>query len=367
MSGRSGRFGKGLLTVLVILLVFGSDTTERRRTDLAGRPAESATQEHEVKPIRPALLAGKPTPREVDGGPNYYGMYEASLPNRADFFPVGVWMESVVDAGNVRKDVANQFNTYVDLTSDSDVSQLDGTNMHYLTSGDVVGRSGGVLPDETDMWAGPGDGKWTGQWPGEGEICSPAAERCGYSVQALYSHLLKSRGDLRYANYGKGVTFWESAAEVSKFVNDFQDVVSADNYWFSDPNICAASEGGILVGGGRALTDNECRLARNYGWTVDRVRSFVEPSGSKPVWALVEVGHPSAQADAPTISPAQIKAAVWSSLIHGARGIVYFNHSLEARVSRSMCSGTVERHYRVESAHSILSLGKWHQFSTHHS
>ena len=51
-------------------------------------------------------------------------------------------------------------------------------------------------------------------------------------------------------------------------------------------------------------------------------------AGSKPVWAVVELGHPFSESDWPTITPAQVRAAVWQSLIAGARGIVYFNHSL---------------------------------------
>jgi len=60
---------------------------------------------------------------------------------------------------------------------------------------------------------------------------------------------------------------------------------------------------------------------------VDRVRGLVKPAGSRPVWAFVELGHPFADDSWPTITGAQVQAAVWSSLIHGARGIVYFNHS----------------------------------------
>jgi hypothetical protein len=41
----------------------------------------------------------------------------------------------------------------------------------------------------------------------------------------------------------------------------------------------------------------------------------------------VELGHPFSESDWPTITPPEVRAAVWQSLIAGARGIVYFNHS----------------------------------------
>ena len=43
--------------------------------------------------------------------------------------------------------------------------------------------------------------------------------------------------------------------------------------------------------------------------------------------AFVELGHPFTEEDWPSITPAQARAAVWSSIIHGAQGIIYFNHS----------------------------------------
>jgi hypothetical protein len=47
-----------------------------------------------------------------------------------------------------------------------------------------------------------------------------------------------------------------------------------------------------------------------------------------PVWNFVELGHPNQDASAEaTISGQQLRAAVWSSIINGARGIIYFAHN----------------------------------------
>jgi len=153
-------------------------------------------------------------------------------------------------------------------------------------------------------------------------------------------------GKMRFTNYGKGVTFWESDAEAGRFVNDYQEVISADNYWFTDPGICVPSQGGVLVGGGNPLAPADCRLAANYGVTVERLRGLVRPVGSKPVWNFVELGHPFTDPAAPSITGPQIRAAVWSGLIHGARGVIYFNHSfggpcLSQHVLRDSCGQSV--------------------------
>jgi hypothetical protein len=55
------------------------------------------------------------------------------------------------------------------------------------------------------------------------------------------------------------------------------------------------------------------------------------PLDRKPIWNVVEVGWPFSETAAQggrTILPAEIKAAVWHSIIAGARGIIYFNHSI---------------------------------------
>jgi hypothetical protein len=58
--------------------------------------------------------------------------------------------------------------------------------------------------------------------------------------------------------------------------------------------------------------------------TTKYVRSLVEPPAAQPVWNFVEIGHPSSEESGYTITGPQIRASVWSSIINGARGIIYF-------------------------------------------
>ncbi|WDF34215.1 hypothetical protein PTW37_04630 [Arthrobacter agilis] len=256
-----------------------------------------------------------------------------------------MWLESVVEPGDVLLDRGMGINTYAGLTSNSDLEQVVREGSFAIPGWPASGASGFMLADEVDMWAGAGADDWSGLYPGEGEICSPASAACGFTVlQSLADSA--PPGTMLYTNYGKGVTFWHSDADAARFVNEFQDVLSADNYWFTDPFICGPSEGGAVLNGGQPLPAEDCRRARNYGWTVDRVRSLVEPEGSKPVWALVEVGHPFQEESGGSIDGPEIRAAVWSSIINGARGIVYFNHSFGGRcttqhVLREPCGDAV--------------------------
>jgi hypothetical protein len=260
--------------------------------------------------------AGAMSTSQVDGGLNYYARFSPSLPAARSYFPIGVWFESVVSQQDVNWDRDAGLNTYVVLTANSNLSLVQSNGLHSLLQEDEWGNSaaaqanpanaGWLLGDEIDMQYSPED---------------------GYGRLDQIRASLPADGRLRFSNYGKGVTFWLSDPEAARYVNDFQDIVSADNYWFTDENICSGTEGGTLVAGGADLSPSECHRAANYGATVRRVRDLVSPAGAKPVWAFVELGHPFSEGDWPTITPPEVRAAVWQSLIAGAGGIIYFNHS----------------------------------------
>jgi hypothetical protein len=255
--------------------------------------------------------------RSVDGGPNYYARFPNSLPTDPSYFPVGVWFESVTSQSDVDLDKRAGLNLYVALTANSSLPPIAANGMKVIAQHeDWLGRAnaqgseaiaGWLLSDETDMQMGAREGFST--------------------LRSIRARMPTGDGRLHYNNYGKGVTFWNTDAAAARYVNEFQDVVSADNYWFTDSDICGHSQGGVLLGGGKRLSAAQCQRAANYGRTVDRVRRLTRPAGARPVWAFVEVGHPFTEADWPAIQPAEVRAAVWHSLIHGARGIVYFNHS----------------------------------------
>jgi hypothetical protein len=273
-------------------------------------------------PPAPGVTA---TLRQVDGGTDYYGKFSNGLPTSADYFPIGVWYESARNAGEVALDREVGINTYMELTDDSQFDLVTNAGSYMVPSYATNPQANGyLLNDEVDMGPGPGP---------------------GYTVM---EEALKRvpPGMMSYANFGKGVTFWETDAEAAQFVS-YPALVSADNYWFTDPNICDRYEGAALVGTrGTNLTEPQCRLAANYGQTVERVRELVSPLGSKPVWNFVEVGHPFTQATAPTITAPQIRAAVWSGIIHGARGTIYFNHNfggdcISYHVLRESCGAGV--------------------------
>ena len=192
----------------------------------------------------PARTALQLELRAVDGGSRYYDGFSSSLPVTPSFFPIGIWFQGVASSAEVEQDRGVGINLYVVLTDNSDLG--------------VVGAAGAAAAVEPGQF--PNDesssrpGSETRAWflGDEIDMQHGAGWRpCGMPDSG-YSCMQEARdgaddGRLGIANYGKGVTFWESDRDAATFVNRFQDVVSADNYWFTDPNICRSSEGGRLT------------------------------------------------------------------------------------------------------------------------
>ncbi|WP_250002924.1 DUF4082 domain-containing protein [Actinoplanes sp. M2I2] len=285
-----------------------------------------------------------------EGGPSYYKSFAPARNSGWDkdsFFPVAVWYEGVGRQQEVDLDKKMGLNTYIMLTGDSDLELIRRNGMSAMIAEDHKDRGdesvGWVLADEADMWGGAGDGRWTGKWPGQGEVCTPKGSGCGKDIQATLHGKLPKDGRMAYANYGKGVMFWQSDADAAKLVNSYSAVVSNDIYWYTDGNVCRADHEGRVLG----VKEEFCRRAANYGLTVDRMRTLDAADGKRqPVFNFVEVSHPGSDAALPTITGEQLAGAVMSSLIHEARGIIYFNHNfggpcVSQHVLREKCGDAV--------------------------
>jgi hypothetical protein len=282
----------------------------------------TATATPSPTPSPTATPAPTLTLTQVDGGAGWnqaHGLHE---------FPIGVWGAYNHTQANRDLDAAAGLNTYVwvaDPCNGAPAIRADGrfrvvydeSENRSCAGSETVGWS---IGDEVDMCCGP---------PGfDGGN--------GYDMLTQRHSSLPTDGRFRYTNYGKGVMFWETDQDAARFVNlPFLGAVSNDIYWFTDPNERSRA------GYGKAAS---------YGATVDRMRHLDGMDGErKPIWNFVETGWPfteSASAGGRSIRPDEMRAAVWHSLIAGARGILYFQHSFagpcggDHHTLRSNCEGT---------------------------
>ena len=313
--------------------------------------------------------ASELAPEPWAGGPSYWSQFpqtKAAGWDNPAFFPIAVWFAGVGSADDAATDRAAGLNTYIWLTGNSDVTFIRSADMFLIDQQQHrVGRGRETIAfgveDEGDMKYGPGDAEWSGV--PESKSCRPVTAGCGYTAIETLAAGFPKDGHPLYANVGKGVMFWQTDAQAARFVNHVTHFISADMYWYSDNDSCIPSQGGHLIKGGwdRQLSALECHRASNYGITVDRMRKLDAMDGKlQPVFSFVEDGHPGSGKGPVLIDGPELQGAVMSSLIHGAAGIIYFNHSfggpcISANVMRDKCGAEI-RPYIVEINRIIKEL-----------
>ncbi len=259
--------------------------------------------------------------RAIDGGPNYYAAWTNAMPTNASFFPIGVWGSYDHTLANIAIDKARGLNTYVWY---ADTAQYQIDNIRNSGMWGVVDQAGDggragretvarLTDDELDM-------------------------RCATCFSQLESTIgsLPRDGRMVYANYGKGVLLWQSDSSAQRWINgtaafgEYQNIVSSDLYWFTDPNQLTMVAPSWVPEAGQTIGRDKVERGANYGYQIDRMRYLDGLDGVRqPVWAFVEVGCPWSECggDFDAIKPAEIRSAVWHSIIAGARGIIYFQHT----------------------------------------
>jgi hypothetical protein len=253
-----------------------------------------------------AARKGAPRLQEVDGGLGYYGRFSNPLPTSASYFPIGVWGAYAMEPRNIAKDKAVGLNTYVWAADPQFLPAIRAAGFHTIADESHAGNpnigaetKAWLLGDEVDMTQGP--------------------SACPSQINAVKSGL-PNDGRARYANYGKGVLIWGATGWAGHndtssacFVNA-QDITSTDLYWHTDPY---------------QTDDLQSGMSSGYGWSIRRMRMLDAKDGKRtPQWGFVEVTNAMNGPWGPP-TPAEIRGAVWHTLIAGARGIIYFQHDFD--------------------------------------
>jgi len=261
-----------------------------------------------------------------EGGSSYWAQFakaNASGWTDPNFFPISVFfgkadpshVSSLKDAGiNLYMGVEHSPETFP-------ITNITNAGLYAMPGQDEwtpaeVGNGNGVvgwfISDECDMGYSGCDGT-------EAQILA---------TQQSYVNKARGYGDGRFvhANFGNGIlrTFWATTT-MSQHVQ-LMDSASADKYTYTSPGVWG------IIDGTHDAPDwpNGVPIARaySYGWQTDQMRRFQDQGHLRPIWTFVETAKPYLnEAGALTIQPDQIEGAVWSAIIHEARGIAYFQHN----------------------------------------
>lgn len=257
-----------------------------------------------------------------EGGPAYWAQFpkaNAAGWDGESFFPIAVFLSAPIHATALQ---TAGINTYMGiehtppLTTATDTGMFVFPQQEEWTTGEVgtnANALGWFILDECDQ--------------GEG-VCGGMTDSERLAFQQAIVDTVRARNDGRFtwANYGNGIlrTFW-----AVDLMDDYVQMVegsSADKYTYTSPGVRD------IIDGVHDAPDwpngTPVERAYSYGWQVDQMRRFQHPASLRPIWAFVESARPLLnETGARAILPDEIEGAVWSSLIHEARGVAYFQHN----------------------------------------
>lgn len=113
------------------------------------------------------------------------------------------------------------------------------------------------------------------------------------------------------------------------------DWTTCDQYWFAGaPNDAGGSQtklhSRLYVPTSGSATTAQCARGSHYGSMMDSIRKNYPANSIAPFGVWIENGAPYTEAASAAITPAQMKWAIWSTIVHGARSIHYFNHTFRS-------------------------------------
>jgi len=227
--------------------------------------------------------------------------YSNGFPGDPKFFPIGVWLQSPAHSRNYK---AIGINTYVGLwkgPTEAQLADLTKSGMFVVAEQNAVALAspnrgvikGWLHDDEPDNAQPIGLGFYG--------TCIPAA------TVVRRTQEMKSRDPTRpvMINFGQGVAneFWRGRGPCT-----------GDNKYYS----IAAHDAGILSFDIYPVASSIPQVKGKLEYIARGVRKLIDLAvKGQNIWAIVEAAD---------VTPAQVRSEVWMSIIHGAKGIVYFVH-----------------------------------------
>jgi hypothetical protein len=275
------------------------------------------------------------TLQQIDGGPNYYCSHGFTYAcndgwDSSSFFPVGSWYGSITSASDVARWKDLGLNTLYRTTSNTNLSLVRSSGLYSIVDDEGSPETSGMGSETVGLLASDEPSTMSG-WTGS-LSSTPNAQQDG-----RFWYLNNTWNFIAYEGLNP---LSSSSAVLSSQVSTpngtkrHDDVQSVDLYWFAGVPADAGFQGQQMYGLSSAMTATEMKCGCRYGDIIDRLRAF-QTTYPAPIASFVENGGPYIQDTSAStyITPPELNWAVWSSIIHGARQIIYFNHSFAGPAS----------------------------------
>ena len=295
-----------------------------------------------------ATLPAGVTLQQIDGGSTYYAdhgfTYAVNMGwDDPNFFPIGVWNGTIDSQADVARLLDLNINTMIGIGPSymdaNTFARIQNNGISLIAEGDE--RASPYLSSTAPFWVGniTADEQTTFA----GAFASPVSSipNAQQDHRYLYENnnwffilpYNNGNGSGGLAPYEPDVAL-RTNAPTPNGTQRHIDKTSIDMYWFSGtkandpPHTWTLHAGGAIENLGRDMTTDEALRGSNYGDTIDIIRSL-QTTYPAPITTFIENGG-VAQEDttaASYITPPEMNWAIWSTLIHGAREVTYFNHS----------------------------------------
>jgi hypothetical protein len=282
----------------------------------------------------PAIVTLQP----IDGGPNYYCSHNFTQAcnhgwDSPTFFPIGPFWANYAGEQSTWSSVG--WNTEFYTTSQTDVDDLATDGRYSIPAASVTPNANTVGFDAADE-----PGSWSAGTAALTSTASSSQDSRFWYVNNTWN--MAEYGPPSGTPGNTQSSFFSDLVTTLGGTQRHFDIGSIDLYWFAlattGVTYNSLNEGGDLYNNGGALTAAEAKCGCRYGDMLRNVFGTTVglPSGKSqaawqttypaPLFQYIEDGDAFVTLSPNEITPPELNWAVWSTIIHGGRGIIYFDH-----------------------------------------
>jgi hypothetical protein len=265
-----------------------------------------------------SMLARSLPARGAEDSGSPYAKWSHGPSGKADYFPIGVWLQDPAKAQRYRD---AGFNLYVGLwngPTEEHLQQLKQAGIQVICSQNAVALK--HLNDPTIVGWMHGDEPDNAQWNGQTKSYGPPIPPA--TIVESYNHTRTADPDRPVMlNLGQGVA-WDGYIGRGVRTNhpeDYAEYVKG----------CDIASFDIYP----AAHDN-AKIAGNLWYVASGVERLKKWAPGKVVWNCIECTRIQNK-EQHKATPLQVRSEVWMSIIHGSMGLIYFVHEWQPKFDES--------------------------------